>query len=114
MVAAATGLFLGAASSQLHWALPAFALAAMGIFAALPVFWTLPTAALAGTAAAGGIALINSIGTLSGYLGPVLMGRLKDHTGDYAAGLAVIGGGLLAAALLVLIPRLSPMMHPRH
>ncbi len=45
-----------------------------GIFACLPVFWTLPTAFLSGAAAAGGIAIINSIGNLAGFFGPVRHG----------------------------------------
>ena len=45
--------------------------AAIGVFCTFAVFWTLPTAWLSGTAAAGAIALINSIGNLAGFGGPV-------------------------------------------
>jgi ACS family tartrate transporter-like MFS transporter len=61
-----------------------------GIFGCLPVFWTLPTAFLTGAAAAGGIAIINSIGNLSGFFGPYLMGWLKDATGTFSLGLLTI------------------------
>ena len=72
----------------------AFCVAGFGIFGALPVFWTLPTAFLSGAAAAGGIAIINSIGNLAGFVGPYVMGRLKDSTGTYNAGLLVaVDGG---------------------
>ena len=70
-------------------------MAAFGIYGALPVFWTLPTAFLSGAAAAGGIAIINSLGNLSGYYGPSIVGYLKDRTGNFENGLlalAAVGG----------------------
>jgi ACS family tartrate transporter-like MFS transporter len=78
--------------------------AAMGVFAALPTFWTLPTALLSGRAAAGGIALVNAVGGLGGFVGPSLMGWIKDATGRFdhalaAVGLLLIAVGLLAARL---------------
>jgi MFS transporter, ACS family, tartrate transporter len=82
-------------------ALSAMTFAAIGIYSALPVFWTLPTAILRGTAAAGGIALINSLGNLSGYLGPSMVGYLKDQTGSFQSGLIMLGGFLAMAGLLV-------------
>jgi MFS transporter, ACS family, tartrate transporter len=97
----AAAFIVGSYSANVYIALAAFSLGAMGILAALPVFWTMPTALLAGTAAAGGIALINSIGTLSGYVGPVLMGKLKEATGSYSAGLLWIASAMTLAAVLV-------------
>lgn len=76
--------------------------AAMGVHAALPIFWTLPTAILRGTAAAGGIALINSIGNLGGYLGPVAVGALYSDEQGYGLGMIALSFGLIVAALLVL------------
>ena len=46
-------------------------IAQTGMMSMLPVFWTLPTAFLTGAAAAGGIAMINSVGNIGGFLGPV-------------------------------------------
>ena len=54
------------------------------ISAALPTFWNLPTAYLGAGTAAAGIAAINSIGNISGYLAPQLVGLLRDKTGTYA------------------------------
>src|SRR3954447_4698070 len=79
----------------------AFSVAGFGIFACLPVFWTLPTAFLSGAAAAGGIAIINSIGNLSGFAGPYVMGWLKDATGAYTAGLLVVAATALAGVGVV-------------
>jgi cyanate permease len=76
---------------------------AFGVFASLPVFWTLPTAILGAGTAAAGIAAINSIGNLAGYFGPFAMGYIKDATGSFAWGLALVG----ATALLALIITIS-------
>ena len=65
---------------------------------------------LAGTAAAGGIALINSLGSLSGWAGPSVLGWLEDITGKTAAGLYVVAGVEIVGAALILlfIPRGKP------
>jgi MFS transporter, ACS family, tartrate transporter len=70
----------------------------------LPVFWTLPTNFLAGAAAASGIAAVNSLGNLSGFFGPYVMGKIKDSTGSYTIGLlaiaCVVGFAMLVALSL--------------
>ncbi len=104
----ALGFLASATMTDPYLRLAALCFGAVGIYAALPVFWTLPTATLSGTAAAGGIALINSIGNLGGYLGPFAVGWLKDWTGGYAAGLAVIAGALVGSGLLVLLTPRRP------
>jgi MFS transporter, ACS family, tartrate transporter len=72
-----------------------------GISSCLPCFWNLPTAYLSAGTAAAGIAIINSVGNLSGYLAPQLMGWLRDMTGSYRVGLLVVGGITLLAAVLL-------------
>ena len=103
-------LFIGAAGIAVSTALDnpvlkmvALSIAGFGIFGNLPVFWTLPTAFLSGPAAAGGIAMINSIGNLAGFFGPDVMGRLKDLTGTYTAGLLTLSAAGFIAMILVLI-----------
>jgi ACS family tartrate transporter-like MFS transporter len=78
---------------------------ATGIMCTMPVFWTMPAAFLSGTAAAGGIAFINSIGNLSGYFGPAIMGWVAKSTGNPSSGLLVLTGGALTAAVIVLLLR---------
>jgi hypothetical protein len=66
-------------------------------------FWQIPPILLAGSAAAGGIALINSIGALSGLVGPSVFGWLEDVTGKTTAGLYVVAGlEILGSALMLL------------
>ncbi|WP_315833801.1 MFS transporter [Bradyrhizobium prioriisuperbiae] len=76
--------------------------AALGIYSALPLFWTLPTAFLSGTGMAAGLALINSISNLGGYVGPQLMGYIKDQTASFAPAFGFIALVLLSTAIIVL------------
>jgi ACS family tartrate transporter-like MFS transporter len=96
----AVGFLIGSFSDNIYLAVAGYTLGAMGIYGCLPLFWSLPTAFLGGTAAAGGIALINSIGNLSGYFGPSIIGKLKDLTQGYTAGMLVVAGSLAAASIL--------------
>ena len=66
------------------------------------VFWTIPPTLLAGSAVAGSIALINSIGSVSGWVGPTIIGWLADVTGKTSTGLYVIAGLEILAAVLIL------------
>lgn len=68
-----------------------------------PPFWTLPTQITIGTAAASGIALVNSLGNLSGFLAPRLLDLLRDGPGNFQSGLGVLAI-LPLAAMLLLIP----------
>jgi MFS family permease len=81
---------------------------AIGICCALPTFWALPSQFLAGTAAAGGIALINSLGNVSGFAAPYITGGLQDLTGSQRTGLWVVGGCMVAGALLAVALKAAP------
>jgi ACS family tartrate transporter-like MFS transporter len=84
-------------------------LAQVGIMSMLPTFWAMPTAFLSGVAAAGGIALINSVGNLGGFAGPNIIGRLKERTGDFTAGLLALALIMCVGAFLALCVRpMSP------
>ena len=80
----------------------ALSLAAFGVLGWLGAFWALPTAFLREQAAAGGIALINSMGAVGGFVGPYLIGNIKERTGDFAPGLLLLAVFLTAAAVIVL------------
>lgn len=80
-------------------AMSAVTVCAVGVLAALPTFWALPSAFLSGAAAAGGIALINSLGNVSGFAAPYLTGWLADLTGTQRAGLWVVGAAMVLAGL---------------
>ena len=79
----------------------------IGVSATPPLMWPIPSAFLTGTSAAAGIAAINSIGNLSGFAGPYVMGYLKDATGDFTAGLLVLGGCALLGGLVAMTLKVS-------
>jgi sugar phosphate permease len=81
-----------------------FTLLLVGTTGVLPAFWFLPGALLRGTGAAAAIALVNAIGALGGFVGPWIMGALRDATGSAQAGFAAMCGGavgMCASALLL-------------
>lgn len=77
-------------------------LAASGIWSTLGPFWSLPTAFLTGTAAAGGVALINSIGNVGGFVGPYVIGYIRQSTQSFMGGMLVLAATLLIAGFLAL------------
>jgi ACS family tartrate transporter-like MFS transporter len=85
---------------------------AMGVYAAIPVFWQLPTRLLTGVGAAAGIALINSFGNLSGFLGPYLTGWLEDLTGSFRTGLWVVAVLMVVAGVVALRSRPERQVSP--
>ena len=70
------------------------------LYAYLPAFWTHPTARLTASSAAFAIGLINSVGNLGGYVGPMFVGKLKTDSGNYQSGLYFLAGCILIAGLL--------------
>src|SRR3954471_17502188 len=81
----------------------AIAALAVGLFFLLGahgVFWTMPAALLSGAAAAAGIAMINSIGNIGGFVGPYLVGLVKDATGSTDGGLIALSCILAFGAFL--------------
>jgi len=85
-------------------------IAGWGIFSIMPPFWALPTAFLSGEGAAAGIAAINSIGTLSGYLGPKIFGQLRDWTGTDFAGLMFLSSCAVIGAVIMLVIGHNPAL----
>jgi len=106
LVLAGVALLLALQLDALIPALTGMTMALVGTISAKTIFYTLPGKFLSGQAAAGGIALINSIGAFGGFVGPYLMGFLKDFTGSFSAGLMAMGCVLFVAALMTLSLRL--------
>jgi ACS family tartrate transporter-like MFS transporter len=67
----------------------------------LGVFWAIPPIFLAGTAAAAGIALINSVGTIGGAVGPTVVGWLRQGSSGYTSGLLVLAATLALEAIIM-------------
>ena len=71
------------------------------------VFWLVPSDRLSGRSAAGGVAAINAIGMIGSFLAPYGWGVLKDQTGSYATGLALLPLMFFLAAGIVLCLRFA-------
>jgi nitrate/nitrite transporter NarK len=71
-------------------------------FAFHPAFWTVPSAFLGESAAAASIGLINSVGNLGGFVGPLIMGYLVTRTHSFNAGLSYLVGSLCLSGVLML------------
>jgi MFS family permease len=85
-------------------ALVGLCLAAAGASTTQAAFWVLPSAFLGGAAAAGGIALINSVGNISGMVSTSLVGWLSDFTGSTVSSL--YGAAVLLTLAAVLLAKL--------
>lgn len=91
------GLLAPIVSGSVTVAVIGFSLALIGVTAARAIFWTIPTRFLTGVAAAGGIAFINSVATVGGFVGPSMMGWLKEFSGSYVVGLLAVAAIMVAA-----------------
>jgi sugar phosphate permease len=78
----------------------AIAIAFAATLAFTAPFWAIPSSFLTGGAAAGGIAAISALGVCGGFIAPWVIGRLRDLTGDFRAGMALAAG----LAIVVTIP----------
>ena len=75
-------------------------------FALTPVFWAVTTERIAGVAAAASIALINTVANFVGLGLPPVLGRIKDATGSYDAGLLIIATALVLSGVIgILVTR---------
>jgi MFS transporter, ACS family, tartrate transporter len=88
--------------SNTVFAVALFTLFGAGYFAFHPCFWALPSTFLGESAAAASIGLINSLGNLGGFVGPLMMGYLVTRTRSFRVGLLYLVGSLCLSGLLML------------
>jgi ACS family tartrate transporter-like MFS transporter len=90
-----------------------------GIKAYQPAFWSLPTTFLTSTAAAGSVGFINSVGNLGGFVGPNVVGYVKEATGSYEGGIWFLATMMAIAVVVVFFlfstknePKPEPVLTP--
>ncbi|ASW10804.1 MFS transporter [Rhizobium sp. 11515TR] len=110
---AAAGLAFATGATSVFAVLMALTLVNIGISASKPPLWSMPTLFLSGPGAAAGIATINSIGNLGGFVGPSMIGWIKDTTGSFAGGLYFVAALLLVSATVTLILARSSARDPQ-
>lgn len=92
------GVLLSRSSVVLSGA--AIALVGAGSYGVLGPFWAIPTETLPKGASGSAMGLINAIGNLGGYFGPLMVGFLNKRTGNFVYGFGFLGAGLVLAAIL--------------
>jgi MFS family permease len=112
LVAAAGFLLTGIAPGSTAFQIIALSIAASGVMCATCTFWALPTGYLTVSMAAVGIALINCVGNLGGFIGPYVIGLVKDLTGQYYGGMVLLAIlAVVGACVVVLASRIRQPQH---
>lgn len=75
----------------------------VGVYALKGPFWAIVTEGLPLAISAASIAAINSVGNLAGFVGPFLIGYIKDQTGSFVLGLLPLIGFAFVAGTTVLL-----------
>jgi len=102
LLIACAGFFGCALLPEPRLAVLSLALVPVGHCAAYGPFWSIPTRFLTGPAAAAGIALVVTIANMGAFLGPTLIGALKDRFGTHGPAFMLLGACGIVAALLSL------------
>jgi len=95
---AGAGFAVASVSTSNLLSMIALTFGVMGIYCTLGPLISLPSEFLGDTAAAGGIGLVYALASLGAFVGPFLIGLLKEQTGGYAAGMMVLAAGMIVAA----------------
>lgn len=103
LLVAAVGLSLASIARSPLPMVVALTIAIVGSMAYFGPFFSLPSSFLSGPAMAGGIALISTFIALGGFVGPTLIGVIKQATGNYAAAMLVQSVGLVASTMIILM-----------
>jgi len=75
-----------------------------GLIGTYGPYYSLASSFFSGPAAPGAIALVNLMCTgLGGFLGPNILGLLKDRTGGYEAGMFALSAGLVCSIILLFV-----------
>ncbi len=81
----------------------ALMIANIGVNSTKGPVWAMPSMFLTGASAAAGIAMINSMGNFGGFIGPMVVGWLKDRSGSYAGGMYFAAALMALSAVVVVI-----------
>jgi len=103
---AAAGLLLLMTRPQALPVLLAYFIMAATATVYLPTFWAIPPEILSPAIVATAVGLINSVGSIAGFVGPYVFGYLQSVTGSVNVSLGVTAVCSLTGGLLILrIPR---------
>jgi MFS family permease len=101
------------ASAWLRSPIPGMAaltIAAMGDLATRGPLWALPSRFLSGSALAAGIALVNTAGAIGGFVGPYIVGYLREQSNEFTSSLLFLASLLILAAVGSMVLRRSALL----
>lgn len=107
LLLSAIGLVGAGMTANPFLAIALITLSLTGLYSFKSPFWAVPSLFLSTSTSAVAIAVINSIGNLGGFVGPYVVGMLKDATGGTKAGLIFMSALLLVSFLMMFFMRLS-------
>jgi len=79
-----------------------------GIHGVLGPFWAIPGEVFPRAVAGSAMGLINAVGAVGGYFGPLAVGYLNQRTGNFLYAFGVLGVALLASSAVTLFFRAAP------
>jgi len=97
---AALGFVLTSMIDNPWMSLVTLSITAFGIWGTVGPFWSLGTSLLPARVKAAGIGFVNSTGNLGGFVGPYIVGAIKQSTGSFHYGLYTMACSLVLAGLL--------------
>jgi MFS family permease len=87
------------------WGFVAISLVGAGTYGMLGPFWAIPTETLPRSVSGPAMGLVNALGNLGGYFGPLAVGYVFHRTGDFRYAFALLSLAMLAgAATTFLLP----------
>jgi len=87
----------------------AISLVGAGTFGALGSFWAIPTETLPRSVSGSAMGLVNALGNLGGYFGPLAIGHINQHTGNFVYAFGLLSAGYFLSSVLILF--LRPQAH---
>ena len=104
LLVSASGFAVAAMADNPFVVIAGLAAVVCGLIGTYGPYYSLASSFFAGPAAPGAIALVNLMCTgLGGFLGPNIIGLLKEGTGSYAGGMLALAGGLVASVIFLLV-----------
>jgi ACS family tartrate transporter-like MFS transporter len=103
LLVAAAGYVAATRVSGASATIAALSIAAVGLYSCRPAFWALAVENMSANTAAVGLALVSALGSVGGFVFPLLIGKIKATTGSFDDALYLLAGFTAAAAVVGLL-----------
>ena len=97
-----------ASSNHPYVSFIAICLAGASFYSCMGPLWAIPTECLCEESAGAAAGLVNAVGNLGGYVGPMLVGTLNQRTGNFRMAFTVLSASLIFGGVITLLLRLNP------